>query len=133
LLIDVVDAEVRAGVRVVAQNDAWVAFVPFWAAWPFETLVVPHAPVGRLDEATPSARQALGRLLRRLVRAYDAVFAVPFPYSMGLHQRSNEASVDDGVVLHAHFYPPLLRSATVRTTSIAPGKEKISSIRHPHR
>jgi UDPglucose--hexose-1-phosphate uridylyltransferase len=94
--------------RVVEENDAFVAAVPYWAIWPFETLVVARRRVPTLLELDEAERSALADVLRRLVRRYDRLFATRFPYSMGIHQTA-EASH-----LHLHFYPPLLRSASVR-------------------
>ena len=112
LLIDVVDRELVDGARVVIASTHFVVLVPFWAAWPFETLIVPRAAAGRLDALDVDARRDLAFVLHQMLRAYDAVFDAPFPYSMGFHQSTTD--VDDGVVLHAHFFPPLLRSASIR-------------------
>ncbi len=113
LLVDVAQREVAHGGRVVLASSHFVVLVPFWAAWPFETLILPRTAVGRLDALDVDARRDLAFVLQQLLRAYDAVFEAPFPYSMGFHQ-STSAAVDDGVILHAHFFPPLLRSASIR-------------------
>ncbi|HEY1098821.1 MAG TPA: UDP-glucose--hexose-1-phosphate uridylyltransferase [Myxococcota bacterium] len=113
LLSEVVERELAVGTRVVLASSHFVVVVPFWAAWPFETLVLPRTPVARLDHLDVVARRDLASVLQQLLRAYDTVFDAPFPYSMGFHQ-STSGDVDDGVVLHAHFFPPLLRSASVR-------------------
>jgi UDPglucose--hexose-1-phosphate uridylyltransferase len=100
--------------RVVCANDQFIAVVPFWAVWPFETLVLPYAhrsDLGQLDEA---ARDAFAAILKSLNSAYDRLFNVSFPYTMGLHQRPTDGATHPHWHLHAHFYPPLLRSATVR-------------------
>ncbi|HMD33408.1 MAG TPA: UDP-glucose--hexose-1-phosphate uridylyltransferase [Vicinamibacterales bacterium] len=114
LLCDYLSRELGVRERIVCENDRFVAVVPFWATWPFETLVMSrrHTPlVASLDDRE---RDALSHVLGRLTRQYDALFDAPFPYSMGFHQ----APVNDGAVegwhLHAHVYPPLLRSATIR-------------------
>jgi UDPglucose--hexose-1-phosphate uridylyltransferase len=91
--------------RVVEENDHFVACVPYWAVWPFETLVAARRRVPSLLGLEADERRALAAILRRLVQRYDRLFDTRFPYSMGLHQTSH---------LHVHFYPPLLRSATVR-------------------
>jgi UDPglucose--hexose-1-phosphate uridylyltransferase len=99
---------------VVCANDQFIAVVPFWAVWPFETLVLPYAhrsDLGQLDEA---ARDAFAAILKSLNSAYDRLFNVSFPYTMGLHQRPTDGATHPHWHLHAHFYPPLLRSATVR-------------------
>jgi UDPglucose--hexose-1-phosphate uridylyltransferase len=114
LLLETVEREASAGERVVEANEFWLIFVPFWATWPFETLLVPRIPVARLPDLDPAARAALADILGRLTRRYDALFAAPFPYSMGWHGAPFDGSDAPHWQLHAHFYPPLLRSATVR-------------------
>jgi UDPglucose--hexose-1-phosphate uridylyltransferase len=114
LLCDYLALEVDAGERVVEANDAFVAVVPYWAVWPFETLVLPRAHHGALTDLPERGRDGLADVLGRLTRRYDRLFNVSFPYSMGLHQRPTDGSAHDRLHLHAHFYPPLLRSATVR-------------------
>jgi UDPglucose--hexose-1-phosphate uridylyltransferase len=114
LLLDVA-AQEAGGSRVVEQDDDWLVIVPFWAVWPFEVLVLPRAPVARLPQLDTIRRDGLAAVLRRLLRRYDALFGVPFPYSLGWHQAPFDADADlDAWQLHAHAYPPLLRSATVR-------------------
>jgi UDPglucose--hexose-1-phosphate uridylyltransferase len=114
LLLAYARLEENRGERVVAQNDDWLAVVPFWAVWPFELLVLPRRPVRRLTELLPTEQSSLAQLMKGYLSAYDRLFGVPFPYSMGWHA----APFDTGDVqhwqLHAHYYPPLLRSATVR-------------------
>jgi UDPglucose--hexose-1-phosphate uridylyltransferase len=113
LLGDYLALEERLGERLVARHDAWVALVPFWATWPFETLLVPRRLAGSIEDLDGHERRDLAGLLTRLVRAYDRVFDVPFPYSMGIHVRPSTAAPRVGR-MHLHFYPPLLRSATIR-------------------
>ncbi len=100
--------------RVVEANDHAVAVVPYWAVWPFETLVAPRRRVPSLLELTTDERVAIASVLRKLVRRYDRLFNTPFPYSMGVHQAPTDNRSHDEWHLHLHFYPPLLRSATVR-------------------
>jgi UDPglucose--hexose-1-phosphate uridylyltransferase len=88
--------------------------VPFWAVWPFETLVLPRAHHGALPDLDDEGRDSLAEMLRRLTRRYDRLFGVTFPYSMGLHQPPTDGAGHPEWHLHGHFYPPLLRSATVR-------------------
>jgi UDPglucose--hexose-1-phosphate uridylyltransferase len=114
LLCDYLALELRDGERVVCQNEHFVALVPFWAIWPFETLVLPRVHCGALPDLGPDARDGLADMLRRLTRRYDQLFQISFPYSMGLHQRPTDGDAYPEWHLHAHFYPPLLRSATVR-------------------
>jgi UDPglucose--hexose-1-phosphate uridylyltransferase len=114
LLIDYLERELREGTRVVVQNDAWVALVPFWATWPFELLLLPRAPVARLPVLTAPQKNALGDVLQRLLIRYDNLFETSFPYSMGWHGAPFNNEDNSHWQLHAHFYPPLLRSATVQ-------------------
>jgi len=114
LLDDVLAEELREGSRLVLSNDTWVVLVPFWAAWPFETLVLPRDPVARLTDLSPAQRTGLADVLQRLTRRYDHLFGVSFPYSMGFHQAPFDGQDHPEWRLHAHFYPPLLRGATVR-------------------
>ena len=114
LLVDYVQAELQAAERIVAANDHWVALVPFWAVWPFELLVLPQRSVAAFDELQPDEEESLAQLLQSIVAMYDRVFDVPFPYSMGWHPRPSRSHAAPGWTLHAHFFPPLLRSATVR-------------------
>ena len=88
--------------------------MPFWAVWPFETLVLPVAHSGSLPDLDDGGRAALADLLGRLARRYDRLFGVTCPYSMGFHQAPSDGDPHPEWHLHAHFYPPLLRSATVR-------------------
>lgn len=106
--------ERTAGERIVFTNDHATVLVPFWAVWPFETLVIPHAHAGGLHELAAVARDGLAEAMSVLTRAYDRVFETPFPYSMGFHQRSTDGRPHPEFHAHAHYYPPLLRSATVR-------------------
>lgn len=115
LLGDVIEAEIASGERVVELNEHWLAVVPWWAAWPFETLLVARTEAARLEDLVPDARRALGEILSRLLRRYDALFSCDFPYSMGWHGAPHALGDDTSHWrLHAHFNPPLLRSASVR-------------------
>jgi UDPglucose--hexose-1-phosphate uridylyltransferase len=114
LLLDYLDLEEESGDRLVCDNNHWVVLVPFWAVWPYETILLPRRHVASLPELTSAEREALADILKRLTTRYDNLFEVPFPYSMGWHQRPTDGGKYPGFTLHAHFYPPLLRSATVR-------------------
>ncbi len=113
LLLDVAEREAGSE-RMVVQNDDWLALVPFWATWPFETLVLPRFAVQRLPQLKPGQRTSLADVLKRLTTRYDNLFRTSFPYSMGWHGAPFDARDPQPWQLHAHFYPPLLRSATVR-------------------
>ncbi len=114
LLGDYVDEELRRGVRGVDGDEHWVQLVPFWALWPFETMLVPRRRVGVLSELDDAERDSLCRLVTRVTRRYDALFESPFPYSMGWYQRPSDGKSHAGSRLHAVYLPPLVRSATVR-------------------
>jgi UDPglucose--hexose-1-phosphate uridylyltransferase len=99
----------------VHASERWLVIVPFWATWPFETLVMARDPVARLPDLDPAQRDDLATVLKSLIGTYDRLFDTPFPYSMGWH--GAPFGNDDGGEawrLHAHIYPPLLRSANVR-------------------
>jgi UDPglucose--hexose-1-phosphate uridylyltransferase len=114
LLAEYLERELEMGERLVVVNDFWAALVPFWAQWPFETLVLPRFPARDLPGLSPRERFALADLLKRLTIRYDNLFEVSFPYSMGFHQAPFDGEDHPEWTLHMHFYPPLLRSATVR-------------------
>jgi UDPglucose--hexose-1-phosphate uridylyltransferase len=114
LLVDYAAAELKEGVRVVSSNAHWVALVPYWAVWPFEMLVLPRRQLAAFDEFRPEEEDSLAKLLQSIAAVYDRVFEVPFPYSMGWHPRPSRSQPSNAWTLHAHFFPPLLRSATVR-------------------
>lgn len=114
LLLDYLAAEVDAETRIVVENEAWVALVPYWAVWPFETMVVPRRHVLQLPDLTDGERTALADVLKRLLTRYDNLFETSFPYSMGWHGQPTDGATHPHWQLHAHYYPPLLRSATVK-------------------
>ena len=114
LLWDYALHEQQKKTRVVVETEHWIAVVPWWAVWPFETLLLPKAKVARLTELDTEQRDDLALALKKLTSRYDNLFHCSFPYSMGWH---GAPFTDDDAApwqLHAHFYPPLLRSATVR-------------------
>jgi len=113
MLLDLVERERASGERVVVETPSWLAIVPYWATWPFETLLLPRFPVTRLQDLDEVARSDLADALKSLTIRYDNLFETSFPYSMGWHGAPNGGD-DKGWQLHAHFYPPLLRSASVR-------------------
>jgi UDPglucose--hexose-1-phosphate uridylyltransferase len=98
----------------VLENEHFVALVPFWATWPFETIVLPRTHRPAITDLSGAERDGLADILRRLTHRYDQLFQVSFPYSMGFHQRPTDGEEHPEWQLHTHFYPPLLRSATVR-------------------
>jgi UDPglucose--hexose-1-phosphate uridylyltransferase len=114
LLGDYLELELKQSERLVEQNEHWVALVPWWAVWPFELLLLPRRDVRHLPELNPAERVALAEILKRTLTRYDILFQTSFPYSMGWHGAPGGTESPESWRLHAHFYPPLLRSATVR-------------------
>ncbi len=114
LLGDYLTLERESGERIVYENDHVTVLVPFWAIWPFETMIVTRRAVGAIGDLTAEEARGLAEALSALTIRYDNLFETSFPYSMGFHQRPSDGGDHPGWHLHAHFYPPLLRSATVR-------------------
>lgn len=114
LLLDYLRLEQEKRERIVVENGSWVALVPYWAIWPFETLLVPRRHVLRIMELQSEERDSLADILKRLLTRYDNLFETSFPYSMGWHGAPFGEDDYAHWQLHAHFYPPLLRSATVK-------------------
>jgi UDPglucose--hexose-1-phosphate uridylyltransferase len=117
--------ETQSRERVVCENAGFLAVVPFWAVWPFETMVLPKRHAASIEELTAAERDGLADVLRRVTTRYDNLFQTSFPYSMGFHQKPTDGAAHDEWHLHAHFYPPLLRSATVKKFQV--GYEMLSS------
>ena len=120
LLIDMMVREQEEGLRLVVETEHWIALTPYWAAWPFETMLLPKAPTPRFTDLTPSQMADGAKAMRQLLIRYDNLFECSFPYSMGWHFAPLERG-GDGKLLdaphwqtYATFYPPLLRSAQVR-------------------
>jgi UDPglucose--hexose-1-phosphate uridylyltransferase len=114
LLCDVLALELGQKERLVCENDEFVAIVPFWAVWPFETLLLSREHLTAMDRFSSKHVHALADILRRLTTRYDNLFETSFPYTMGFHQRPTDGSEHPECHFHGHFYPPLLRSASVR-------------------
>jgi len=114
LLADYLQLELQQGERIVAECGSWVALVPFWAVWPFEVMVLPRRRMAYLADMTDAERDDFAAILQAVTRGYNRVFDTPFPYSMGLHAAPCDGAPHLEWHLHGHFYPPLLRSATVR-------------------
>lgn len=114
LLGDYLTRELELGQRVVCENDHWVTLVPFWAVWPFETMIVPRRRVADVASLAEAERDALASMLAAVTVRYDNLFRCSFPYSLGWHGRPVDGEAHPGCRLHASILPPLLRSATVR-------------------
>ncbi|MDU8925303.1 galactose-1-phosphate uridylyltransferase [Pasteurellaceae bacterium LIM206] len=114
MLLDYVQRELGLRQRIVVETQYWVALVPYWAIWPFETLLLPKQHIKRLTELNEEQSRDLALVLKKLTTKYDNLFETSFPYSMGFHAAPFNGEANEHWQLHAHFYPPLLRSATVR-------------------
>lgn len=114
LLCDYSQQELQLQERLVCENDAFAIFVPYWAVWPFEVLLISKRHCGAVTELSAAEKNSLAIIMKQLTSAYDKLFDTPFPYSMGFHQAATNQSSVPECHFHAHYYPPLLRSATVR-------------------
>ena len=114
LLSDYLAEEHKRKERILFTNDHFTALVPYWAVWPFETMIIAHRNIARLTDLTSSETSALADIYKQVTTCYDNLFEISFPYSMGFHQAPFDGQLHPEWTLHAHFYPPLLRSATVR-------------------
>lgn len=116
LLGDYVKLEMQERSRIILENDTFLVLVPYWAVWPFETMIVSKTKIANIAQFTEQQKEDLASLMRQLTIKYDNLFETSFPYSMGLHQAPLNATAEelDNSWFHMHFYPPLLRSATVR-------------------
>lgn len=109
LLLDVIGQE-SGGDRVVEEDDEWLALVPFWAVWPFETMLIPKRPAARIPDLDDAGRDGLARTMQRVMQRYDALFDQPMPFSMGWHQAPFDSRPTDAWQVHAHLLPPLLEA-----------------------
>uniref|UniRef100_A0A671T9H3 Galactose-1-phosphate uridylyltransferase-like n=1 Tax=Sinocyclocheilus anshuiensis TaxID=1608454 RepID=A0A671T9H3_9TELE len=117
LLLQYARMETQAQERVVVENEHWLVVVPYWATWPFQTPLLPRRHVLRLPDLTAQERDSLASIMKRLLTKYDNLFEVSFPYSMGWHGAPTGSHLKEDMShwqLHAHYYPPLLRSTTIR-------------------
>ena len=114
LLCDYLRLEIKSGERLICANDSFYALVPFWAIWPFETMILSKRHTTGMDDFNEVERTAFADILKRLTSSYDKLFQVSFPYSMGFHQRPTDGVNHPEWHFHGHFYPPLLRSAIIR-------------------
>jgi UDPglucose--hexose-1-phosphate uridylyltransferase len=114
MLQEIADEEASRGERVVAETNHWIAIVPFWAVWPFEILLLPKKSISNFAELTSELVSDLSEIMSMLLIRYDNLFETSFPYSMGWHFAPGNSAQPEAWTLHAHFYPPLLRSSTVK-------------------
>jgi len=114
LLSNYVDKEIEQSTRIIFQNKYWIALVPFWATWPFESIIIPKVPLSKMSDMDNNLVSGLSELLKILLTKYDGLFNTSFPFSMGWHGAPNMGKSNEHWTLHAHIYPPLLRSATIK-------------------
>lgn len=114
MLLDYLNWELEQQQRILVENGAFVALVPHWAVWPFETMIVPKRPAASILELSDAECDAWAEVLSELLIRYDNLFETSFPYSMGIHQAPTDGGDHAGMIFHQHFFPPLLRSATVK-------------------
>jgi UDPglucose--hexose-1-phosphate uridylyltransferase len=125
LLCDYLKLESQAQTRTIVENAHFAALVPFWAVWPFEAIVVSKQHIADMSTFDLATRQALADILKQLTTRYDNLFEISFPYSMGFHQAPTDGEPHPEWHFHAHFYPPLLRSANIRKFMV--GYEMLAS------
>jgi UDPglucose--hexose-1-phosphate uridylyltransferase len=114
LLCDYIAIELKEGERIIFENKDFIVLVPFWAVWPFETMILPKRHMGSLIEMTGEEQSSFTNSIKRITTKYDNIFSVSFPYSSGLHQSPTDKTGHPEFHFHMHFYPPLLRSASVK-------------------
>jgi len=114
LLLDYLEEELSKRERIVSENDQWAVVVPYWAIWPYETMLIPKKHTRRLSDLSLIQKEGLADIMKTLLIKYDNIFQTSFPYSMGWHGAPFLTDDTDHWQVHAHYYPPLLRSASVR-------------------
>lgn len=114
LLGDYLQMELKEKIRIVVENDDFTVLVPFWAFWPFETLLVSRRPFGRFTDMTEKEKNSLADIIKKITTIYDNIFNISFPYSAGFHPAPTDGEQHPEWHFHMHFYPPLLRSAMVK-------------------
>ena len=114
LLTKYVEQELKEGTRIISENDSFVTLVPFWAVWPYEAMIVPKRHMSNISELTAKEKEDFAQQLKTLTQKYDALFDTSFPYSSGIHQAPTDGKEHNEWHWHMSFYPPLLRSATIK-------------------
>lgn len=126
LLSDYLEKELEENVRIVAENEHFVVLIPYWAFWPYETMVISRRPFARFTDMTEDEKDGLADIIRKITIRYDNLFEVSFPYSAGFHPAPTDGNPHEEWHFHMHFYPPLLRSATVKKFSV--GYEMLANL-----
>ena len=114
LLVDYVQIELRKNKRILFENNHFVALIPFWATWPFEAMIIPKRHIRRITELTSDEKNSFADAYKKLTVIYDNLFETSFPYSAGIHQSPTDGNEHKEWQMHMVFYPPLLRSASVK-------------------
>lgn len=114
MLLDYLSIEMKKNERIIYENDGFVLIVPFWAVWPFETMIIPKRRIINILQLTEEEVSQFADVLKVTTVKYDNIFKTSFPYSAGIHQSPTDGSSHDEWQMHMHFYPPLLRSATIK-------------------
>jgi UDPglucose--hexose-1-phosphate uridylyltransferase len=114
MLLDYLKLELAKKERIVINNEHWLVVVPFWAVWPFETLLLPKRHISRFTDLKMEEKESLAAVMQQLLIKYNNLFNTSFPYSMGWHSAPYNSGKVEHWQLHAHYYPPLLRSATIK-------------------
>lgn len=114
LLKDYLEKELEAKERIIFENEDFVVLVPFWATWPYETMIISKRHIKNIAEFSEKENNSFAEVLKRLTIVYDNLFETSFPYSAGIHQAPTDGKSNEEWHFHMHFYPPLLRSATVK-------------------
>lgn len=114
LLQDYLQAELKKDERIVIENEHFAALVPFWAIWPYETMIISKRHINKITDFTSDEVTYYAIILKQLTTKYDNLFSTSFPYSSGIHQAPTDGEKHEEWQFHMHFYPPLLRSASVK-------------------
>lgn len=114
LLYDYLQKEIESKERIILENKGFVALVPFWATWPYETMIISKIPLNSLSDFSHEDQALFAKILKDLTTKYDNIFSISFPYSAGIHQAPTDLESHEEWHFHMHFYPPLLRSASVK-------------------
>lgn len=114
MLIDYLENELAFKDRIVCENSEWVCLVPYWAVWPFETLILPKKKTQQIKQLSQNQQETLSHIMKSILVKYDNIFQTSFAYSMGWHGAPFSNQDCEHWQLHAHYYPPLLRSATIK-------------------
>ena len=114
MLKDYLEAELKSQERIVLENEHFVVLVPFWATWPHETMVISKRHFGNIIAMNKEETTSFAEIIKGITTKYDNLFETSFPYSSGIHQAPTDRISHPEWHLHMHFYPPLLRSATVK-------------------